>query len=401
METVMKKRIISAILLLSLVISSLTGCLAGTGAGGTEEGGGTEADKGVEAVALTAADRCRAEPSFAPYSSFISFRDASRYYYVLELGTLRNVPLDSAESKSFATGTETLKLTASGTTEEAISNILLDVERASTVGAFSEGGIAKDEVRERVEQGFAQLNTATPTKSKSLYNARAYSSLHANHITVNMTDKPSGHYRYSLVGDVRVYVAVVYDIKTGKYSYEPYSVIIAESYMLEYSETLEFTPSPQKLTFAFDEAQLRGKVPSTEILPKPVYYDSGYDRKEIDASHSYIYDTFDISALSEYMTGDYKLTFAIRINMAEIASGYQEVYLNNAQGEHVGANMAIEYGGSGKAETTAGWYDSGLTFTVDGELCTPRMHLEYGAHGEHSDDWVRYQTQVTVTVSRN
>ena len=85
-ETVMKKRIISAILLLALVISSFTGCLAGTD--GTQGEGGKDSDKGVETVALTAADRCKAEAKFDPYSSLISFKDASYYYYVLELGTL-------------------------------------------------------------------------------------------------------------------------------------------------------------------------------------------------------------------------------------------------------------------------------------------------------------------------
>lgn len=416
----MKIKLLSILLLLAMVASMLTGCIVipgntdqggqnntnqngGTQNGGTQNGG----NNGVACTALTAQQRCMVEPFADPYSTMVSFKDARYYYYIIKLGTIRNVPLDAAPSHNFTGGNDTMTITVSSTSEEVISSMISTAEHSCISGTLSVGGsYGNNSTMARVEAGFSLTTSSGTTRSKSIANTKAYSTQNSSSITFDMSGKQPGYYRYTLMGDVQVNASVIYDTKTDTYEYSTYSTILGQGYMLDFSEGLVFETNGGKIDYKFDKSRFDGKVPTTELppsadysyLPEPFLYDSGYERKKIDGSYQLRYDTIDMHELSAFLTKDYKLTFAISVYMEEENAGIQEVFLINDSNTCVGKNDTIEYGGSGSAYDTKGWYSDGLTFTVTGDKCTPMMHIEYGAHGTGSDDWIRYQAKVTVTV---
>ncbi len=152
---------------------------------------------------------------------------------------------------------------------------------------------------------------------------------------------------------------------------------------------------------------------------KSVTYDSGEVKKTIDASYEYPLDHIDLSSLEVFMNSGYTFHFKVRVKMAEKHPGYQEIYICKSDQTRVGGIgkeydatwKGYEYGGSGDPSTTADWVtfdDSSAkgAWSVSGANCTKEMIISYGANGGSSlkypgDDWYRYQTEVTVTVTKN
>jgi len=291
--------------------------------------------------------------------------------------------------------------------------MLTKAEEKCTSQSFSSavtGSIGKNEATyASLELGYSNSKTSSVTRTEGIEKCRSYSSQHSETITVPMSGKKPGYYRYVLMGDIESYVAVIYNLENKTYTHTTYSVIISQGFVLDYSETLEFDDSnQQKIQFTFDENKIKNMIPTLEIgtkvdvsgLPAPLTYDSGYKEKKVDASHSYYYDTLDLYSLKSYFHPSYIFTFNIRVLMKEENAGFQEIYLTNGKDgkdSRVGGNGSIEYGGSGSAYETKGWTE--ISVTVRGDQCAETMYLEYGAHGDSSDDWYRYQAQVTITVT--
>ena len=151
--------------------------------------------------------------------------------------------------------------------------------------------------------------------------------------------------------------------------------------------------------FEFGDLMPAQDIVATAIWTfKSVTYDSGYSKKTVDATYEYTFDSFDLSSLSVFMNADYTLRFKIQIFMAEIYAGYQEIYLCKGDQTHVAGIYAFEYGGSGDAHKSYSWVE--FNWSVSGDACTDIMLLRYGAHGDKSDDWVRAQAKVVVTVEK-
>jgi len=150
-------------------------------------------------------------------------------------------------------------------------------------------------------------------------------------------------------------------------------------------------------SFSFGDSMPASDITATALWTyKTVRYDSGYSEKRIDASKEYTYDIFDISSLSRFMNDEYVFSFTVEVYMKEIEKGYQEIYVCKGDQTHVAGIYDYEYGGPDAAHKKYSWVS--FQWSVGGESCTETMLLRYGAHGNFSDDWMRAQAKVTVTV---
>lgn len=179
-----------------------------------------------------------------------------------------------------------------------------------------------------------------------------------------------------------------------------------------YGETTELPAPPDRAGYVFlgwsysrEDFTLGLPMPDENITVTAnwdfcsVSYNSGKNAITIDASYEKIHDTIDLSPLVPFMNENYILHFAVQVEMREIYSGLQEIYLCTANQAHVEGAYDDEYsyGGGGSANRTFSWVE--FPWSVSGEKCTAMMHLSYGAHGESADDWERRHVRVTVTVS--
>ncbi len=129
---------------------------------------------------------------------------------------------------------------------------------------------------------------------------------------------------------------------------------------------------------------------------KSVSYTSSDREDKIHDDGEWTKDWIDISQLNVFLNAGYKLSFYIEVDLKEKNDGYQELYLCNADGTHLGGKDAYEHGGSSK---NTSWGTARFTVTLYGNQCTSTMTMRYGAHGNLEDDWYLGQCRITVTVS--
>lgn len=158
-----------------------------------------------------------------------------------------------------------------------------------------------------------------------------------------------------------------------------------------------YNESGSEIDFNFGDA-----MPTHNIVVKAQWKYKSIDKMvidntnlEVDASYTYHRDYFDISEFSSYFNDSYTLTFTIRVYMKEINDGYQEFYLANSNNTKVGSKTNHSLSN----DKDKAWTKE-MVFAVDGSKCTDEMHMIYGAHGEGSDDWIRYKIEVSLTVTK-
>ncbi len=342
------------------------------------------------------------------YKPQYSFYDEDSYYYVFYLGYVIDVPLQSnVEVYRYSGNDYSKELTTSVTESQMLSQSLSLVE-TNCVTYGVEGGISGtlggELLGAKLDAGITSSisNSYSLSRSKTYTNAITYSETQSNTTKFVFTkDAKEGYYRYILLGEVDVFGILVKNIETGEYYTDTYEVIASQYFDLQYSASSRFDDSKNgTLDFSLSKEEIQNlQQPTTPLPPFPpqqTYYDSGYEVKKIDASYEYTYDEIDLSQFSQYMTSDFEFQFNLEILMKEEYAGYQEIYVCKDDKTHVGGESAFEFGGLGSAHKAYDW--ARIVCTIDGENCTPKMLLRYGAHGDHSDDWYRAHVKATITV---
>lgn len=350
------------------------------------------------------------------FDEMYSFKDDEYYYYIFYLGSLHNVPLqDISEVEIYDYFGDDYSLTLKSTESDtsSISEMVSVAERtcvSSQVQVSGKIGTNKDS-KIQLEAGVARTvsSSRTLSETQSYTQAASFTTSKTRELQVHFNQNyAQGHYRFILLGELDVFGVIIKNIQTGECFSDIYNVIVTQTCRLDYSSSPRFNDTKiEKLIFDLSQSEIDNlPIPQIDIekakgpdLTKTVTYHSGYERKKIDASYTYRYDTFDISALSEFMNSAYTLEFEIDVMMKEENAGIQEIYLINDKDQRVAGNGSIEYGGSGKPKDTWGWEH--FSWSANGKDCTNKMHLEYGAHGENSDDWWRAEVNIVVTVSQN
>ncbi|MBE5740890.1 MAG: hypothetical protein E7349_08625 [Clostridiales bacterium] len=378
----------------------------------------------VSLEVVTQDDRCKVEKTANPYSSMEMFKDNRYYYYILDVGTVRNVPLWEGDCLSIDKGQGSKEVSKSTQTTESITQALGIIEE--TYSELSYGvdvGLGNENSKVRVEGGWKKTKGENKTQSYSIENAASVSNEYAEKFNVDFTGKVPGKYKLVQIADVKIYAAVIYDTEVDKYEIVKYSYILGSGYCLSYSESFEFKNSSDgKIEFALDISKVDGKIPEREIgsvtgnpdLPLPpeetapymLYMGNGKEQKvdDRDIAGKDIYGEFDFSNLEPYMNANYKFVFSMQIEGKEQEKGYQEVHLFNAYGEEV-RYFEFELGGSDKQKSYVWWgsgKDSWKTYdgddAVSGSKCTKKMHVKLGAWGESEDDWYCRNIKVKIRV---
>lgn len=209
-----------------------------------EEDGREEAPENSDTSVLSmmkAASRYQAEPAGEVRENMISYRDEDHYYYMFYLGELNGVPLQTdAEAFYYGGNDYTYSFQKGYNTSQSISGA---VKRSvgyctSWTKNFSAGGTVNIAEIASFDLGYSKQwgQSATSSAESSYEKASSYSESYQASFEVSFDDRyPVGFFRWILYGDLDVFAAIVYDLDSGDYSCENYSVVASQYFMLDYS----------------------------------------------------------------------------------------------------------------------------------------------------------------------
>ena len=206
-----------------------------------EEPGDPEEPQQPLVTVMDAADRYAAEPVRNVMDDMTSYRDANYYYYIFYLGELNGVPLqEDAEAFQFNGNAYTYSFQKEKSSSGSIAS---SVKRAveyctSWTRNFQIGGSLSIKNIASIDLGYSkQWGESTRSSAEYSYEeAYSYAEKQVSSFSISFDDRyPSGYYRWIMFGDLDVYAAIEYDIRTGEYAVENYSVIAARYFTLDYS----------------------------------------------------------------------------------------------------------------------------------------------------------------------
>lgn len=351
----------------------------------------------------------------ADFESMYSFYDDDYYYYAFYLGRIDHVPLqDICPTYEYKGNRFAKEITTTETTSRTITNMITQASTQCVSYSLStsiNGTIGNDQTKQKLEAGLSQVvsSSYTVSYSESISKAETYSKT-VSDTTKFEFDKGTdlGFYRYVLFGDIDVFGVIIKDVVEGTYYKETYEIIASQYHSLDFSTKSTFDDNNyEKLVFEIDENKLKNLPSPATYIGDITTWEWKYDNtteKKIDASYTYTdIDCFNFDEYTKnhdfrkYMTKEYIFNFNIKLLMKEDYEGYQEISLCNANGEVV-ASVGDNFSYKGGEKGSKGIQE--LNFEVSGDKCTHQMHMEYGAHGNFSDDWHRYECHVVVTISK-
>lgn len=282
----MKRSVLFAVIfMLSMILCIFSGCgfiekLPGDGNDPEQDQQGgqvlpdepTEPDSPLQPMVavMDATDRYVAEPVRDVMDDMISYRDEDHYYYIFYLGELNGVPLqDDADAFQFSGNPYTYSFQKEKSTSGSISS---SAKRAveyctSWTQNFNIGGSVGIKDIVSIDLGYS-IQWGESSRSSAEYSyeeAYNFSEKQASSFSISFDERyPVGYYRWIMFGDIDVYAAIEYDIRTGEYAVDNYSVIAAQYFTLDYSPTSgRFDDSEFGfLPFEMDAADI-------QRLPKP------------------------------------------------------------------------------------------------------------------------------------
>ena len=212
-----------------------------------------------------------------------SFRDKEYYYYLFDLGSINNVPLEgfsgmikyenhgqssTYQLESSSVESSTISKTLSSTTEETVdSSISATVKTAAEVGE-------KDVCKISAEYAYTATIGASVSSSYTDSYSEASSFSKSKKTSVSMSfdeNAENGYYGYVLTGAVEVYAIVVFDIEKSTYIVDYFSDI--KQYWIDF---YYFTSSNEFVNYNYETIPFR--VPDN--LPIPTQTVDLYQRSE-------------------------------------------------------------------------------------------------------------------------
>ena len=219
---------------------------------------------------MNASDRYLAEPVRDVMDDMISYRDEDHYYYMFYLGELNGVPLqDDAEAFQFNGNAYTYSFQKEQSSSSSIAN---SVKRAvqectSWTESFQFGAVVGIKNIASIDTGYSeQWGGSTSSTAESSYEeAFNYAQKQVSSFSITFDERYSvGYYRWIMFGDLDVYAAIEYDLRTGEYVIDNYSVIAAQYFTLDYSPT-----SGRFNEGAYEQLPFDMNASDIERLPEP------------------------------------------------------------------------------------------------------------------------------------
>ncbi|MDR2900618.1 MAG: hypothetical protein LBV20_03745 [Treponema sp.] len=386
----------------------------------------TQAETTVKRTRYIATPASEVPSASKPNPEIIDFKDSNYWYYMIYLGQMEAVPLQTdsptvrysgiANDVTFTTTTATAETIeeqtsyATSTTEEQYGESSVNV----TVGAEVNAPFASASVS--VEAGFMEgwNKSESETWENSYTEAVTTSEQQDRSVTIPFDNtKVSGYYRYVLFGSLDVYALVMYNISTQEYAVKTISDVVTSYYDVDYSPSSRFDDQePAEITFDEKILETLNYEPTTDItpelpiepLPEPLVTqfvkvfsspNNGRDKRINDSDNGWDYITanFDVPRLKA--EGYTRFSMHVSFDVKGIDDGYQVLWINNGI---TGAQWNYgrwDHGGNGLDEWWGNYNEWGDVFI---DNWNNNFTLHWGAEGDYSDDWYLGRTTVTVTA---
>ena len=259
---------------------------------------------------MKAADKYVAEPVRNVLLDMTSYRDNEYFYYIFHLGELNGVPLqDDADAFKYDGNDYTYSFKKSYSSSQTISTSVKRAVENSTSWTknFNIGGSLSIKNIANIDLGYSkQWGESTITSAQQSYEETSnFSESYESSFQISFNENyPTGYYRWILFGDLDVYAAIEYEIATGEYAFENYSVVASKYFTLDYCrdsgrfDDVEYGELPFELT-ADDIKQ----------LPEPTEWisEEGLSGMGTEASPYLINSAKDFKAISLKPSAYYKL----------------------------------------------------------------------------------------------
>lgn len=195
---------------------------------------------------------CNVQVSENPYSDPISFKDSKNYYYMFYLGNIKDVPLQTGVDVFKYEGIDysysfTLETSTTASIEQQVTTAVehctewtssWSLKLSKNVGAsVNILNIINLSSNFGLERGYSKSNKTTDRITATESYRKAEISSHTSSTTFSVSFDNSykeGYYRYILMGELKIYGAVIYDFINGGYSLMNYPVLVASYYSLNY-----------------------------------------------------------------------------------------------------------------------------------------------------------------------
>ena len=184
----------------------------------------------------------------------VSFYDDFYNYYVFEVGRVTNVPLDlpvvyyynglGEIEREFSVTISNASSIKQETTK--VTSKTVNWQNATTLNFKGEFGFEKAGIKANIETGFSnsfsKCSSTASSCSESFSRCVENATANQEKITIKFSPNTAseGSYRYSLLGDLKLFATIIKDRKTNDYYSDISSELYQYKYMFEYSKDGEF-----------------------------------------------------------------------------------------------------------------------------------------------------------------
>ncbi|MDE7292155.1 MAG: hypothetical protein K2N58_08935 [Treponemataceae bacterium] len=232
-------------------------------------GSGDTGDKTENLNRVDTIEKVSANPDYL--SDVESFYDAENDYWIFNMGTISNVPLETptffyyggkGEIKQTFTKASTTVSSVSSTVQSVVEDKMSWGENWSVEASLSAG--KKASISGKLSGSMESEKTTTETKSYSEF--IEWTNTLKKEVTINFDERyKAGYYAYLVSATVKVYAVLVKDRSTGAVSVGTYNELISKEYSFAYNEFDNKLSVDKKEKFEFDP-------PDVESLSTPTYF---------------------------------------------------------------------------------------------------------------------------------
>lgn len=201
-----------------------------------------------------------------------SFYDAENDYWLFNMGTISNVPLETpmffyyggkGEIKQTFTKSSTTVSSVSSTVQSVVQERMSWKVSAEINASFEASLSAKKKAAVSGKLSGSMESEKTTTETKSYSEFVEWTNTLEKGVTINFDERyKAGYYAYLVSATVKVYAVLIRDRSTGAVSVGTYNKLISKEYSFAYNEFDNKLSVDKSQKFEFDP-------PDVETLPTP------------------------------------------------------------------------------------------------------------------------------------
>lgn len=201
-----------------------------------------------------------------------SFYDAENDYWLFNMGTISNVPLETptffyyggkGEIKQTFTKSSTTVSSVSSTVQSVVQERMAWKVSAEINASFEASLSAKKKAAVSGKLSGSMESDKTTTETKSYSEFIKWTNTLEKGVTINFDERyKAGYYAYLVSATVKVYAVLIRDRSTGAVSVGTYNELISKEYSFAYNEFDNKLSVDKSQKFEFDP-------PDVETLPVP------------------------------------------------------------------------------------------------------------------------------------